>query len=357
MSVLKRFIRDEAGTVALMLGLSLIPVAGLTGVAVDYGRAITLRSGLQKAADVAAMSALYAAHDGRAFDVQAAYRAALGPSAQALLGSGRDGSGQVQLAVTGTWITPGKEYKVTVNGTLGGTLVRAVLPGRMLDVGVVAAAVGSQTRTVARIQGANLDPEAGDYNETQAYCYNDRAKTRLGPLDPQTGTRKPFAKIADNTDAGVQAGPQITDVQCGEGEQVSFVLKNIRDARTNTALQRTGTPRYFYTDATVNSAGVLSYAVTFEGVTRNTLETILCDTKDQCRPRSKGGILPENHQTGRVPAVNTKVCSPGKYLYMGWEDRIPNYPGDNSDTDFDDIRMYVTCPSEVVGPFLVRLSA
>jgi Flp pilus assembly pilin Flp len=352
MSIFKRFIRNENGTTAVLFGLALIPLAGMAGAAVDYSRMTALRAGLQQAADKTAMTVLYADYAKRSYDVDAIFKGSLGPAAKALLETA-PGS----LSVSGAWVAK-NEYKVTVSGSLAGSLIRAVMPERILDVGVRAAAVSSQTRSSAKIQGTNLDPEAADYNETQAYCYNDKTKGRLGPLDPKTGERKPFAKIADNTDAGVKAGPQVTDIQCAEGEEISFLLKNIREARTSPAKQASGTPRYFYTDAVRNKAtDVVSYTVTFDGLTRNTLETILCDTQEQCQPKSKGGILPNNHQMGRLPAVNAKVCSPGKYLYFGWEDRIPGYPGDSSDTDFDDIRMSITCPSETVGPFLVRLSA
>ena len=72
------------------------------------------------------------------------------------------------------------------------------------------------------------------------------------------------------------------------------------------------------------------------------LETILCGTQAQCRPKSEGGILPNNHETERTPKTATAGCAEGKYLYYGWEDR----PG--GDRDFDDIRFVVGCPKRVM---------
>lgn len=347
----RRFARNERGTTAMLFGLALIPAAGLAGAAVDYGRMTTLRAGLQKAADQTALSMVIADHDKRSLDLESTYKAALGPTANAMLQAGKDG-----LAVSGQWLVAGKEYRVSVAAKTGSTLVGALIGKTALDVGVRATATGRQDRTAVKIEGANLDPEAADYNETQAYCYDSVKKTRLGPLDPDTGKRLDFVKIADNTDDGVKAGPKNVNVLCGDGEEVSFLLKNIREARTSVAKQKSGTPRNFYTDA-VKTNGALAYIVTFDGLTRNTLETILCENKAECKPKKEGGILPNNHQTGRLPAVNAKACTTGQFIYFGWEDRIPGYPGDNSDTDFDDIRMFVTCPQVITGPFTVRLSA
>ncbi len=52
----KRFAQDERGAVALIFGLSLIPVMGLTGAAVDYSRASLVRTELQAATDATALA-------------------------------------------------------------------------------------------------------------------------------------------------------------------------------------------------------------------------------------------------------------------------------------------------------------
>ncbi len=53
---IKRFAQDERGTVALIFGLSLIPVMGMTGAAVDYSRATLVRTELQAATDATALA-------------------------------------------------------------------------------------------------------------------------------------------------------------------------------------------------------------------------------------------------------------------------------------------------------------
>lgn len=58
MSILSRFTRHEGGAVALLFGLTLVPLAGLTGVAVDYNRTSQVRVAAASAADAAAIEAV-----------------------------------------------------------------------------------------------------------------------------------------------------------------------------------------------------------------------------------------------------------------------------------------------------------
>jgi Flp pilus assembly protein TadG len=53
---LRRFERDERGVVGMIFGLSLIPMMGLTGVAIDYTRAAAVRNALQSAADATSLA-------------------------------------------------------------------------------------------------------------------------------------------------------------------------------------------------------------------------------------------------------------------------------------------------------------
>ncbi len=55
--MMRRFRRDQRGNVALMFGLSLIPMMGVVGVAIDYSRASNARQSLSAAIDAAALMA------------------------------------------------------------------------------------------------------------------------------------------------------------------------------------------------------------------------------------------------------------------------------------------------------------
>lgn len=53
---LKRYADDNAGGVGLLFSLSLLPMLGITGAALDYSRATSARAALQSAADAAALA-------------------------------------------------------------------------------------------------------------------------------------------------------------------------------------------------------------------------------------------------------------------------------------------------------------
>jgi Flp pilus assembly protein TadG len=57
MSIIRRFIRDEAGGVAIAFGLSLTAILACSGVAMDYSRASNARTTLQSALDSAVLQA------------------------------------------------------------------------------------------------------------------------------------------------------------------------------------------------------------------------------------------------------------------------------------------------------------
>lgn len=54
--VLRRFARNESGNTAVIFGIALIPLIGLTGAAVDYGRAANIRTAMQVAVDSTALA-------------------------------------------------------------------------------------------------------------------------------------------------------------------------------------------------------------------------------------------------------------------------------------------------------------
>jgi hypothetical protein len=74
------------------------------------------------------------------------------------------------------------------------------------------------------------------------------------------------------------------------------------------------------------------------------VETVLCNNRNQCRPRSQGGIIREG--PGRTPQRANLGCSAGKFFYYGWEDRPPEQGG--SDRDYNDIRIVIECPEMTV---------
>lgn len=60
LGTLRQLAQDRTGTLAVTLGLSLVPVVGMAGAALDYTRAATARADLQNAVDRAALAAIRA---------------------------------------------------------------------------------------------------------------------------------------------------------------------------------------------------------------------------------------------------------------------------------------------------------
>jgi hypothetical protein len=94
----------------------------------------------------------------------------------------------------------------------------------------------------------------------------------------------------------------------------------------------------------------------------NVLETVLCDSIQQCTPGAPGHIIPRGKN--RTPVRASQPCQPGKFMYFGWEDRPPGQPGASghwmdpawTDRDFDDIVILMRCPrSGKLGESKVRL--
>ena len=54
-AVLRAFRRADRGNVAIMLGLSIVPVVGITGAAVDYSRTNSVKAEMQTALDSTAL--------------------------------------------------------------------------------------------------------------------------------------------------------------------------------------------------------------------------------------------------------------------------------------------------------------
>ncbi len=344
----------------MLFGLTLPPMLGAGGLALDYSRASNVRSYMQGEADAAALGGARAAAQTvlkKLPNDKAALAAAAVSNAQALANE-RYGANKVSgLNVTGTWLN-GTDFEVVTSGKVKNTMSR-MIPG-------VAAELEFKTRAVARVlivnnliafkpAVASLDFEAGDYNRIYVYCFD---KTRKNDADK--GRRvETMTAISDN--GGTTYTYEMPT--CTAAETLSYRLYNVRMMRTTPSKWDAGSAERFnhYTDTELDVNGVASYD--FKNGDRNNygtitnfalkpddglLETVLCNTLAECKPKSKGGILPEGKN--RTPVKETKACTEGKFMYYGWEDR-PYYkdgapPGVDgwTDRDYDDIRLIVECP-------------
>lgn len=351
MRLLNRFATDRKGVTGLTFALAIIPVMGMAGAAVDYGRAAAVRADLQRAADATALHLSREALFGRTADVEEVFAGYAARAAARIEG--------LDVEATPLGATT---FRVEATGAVRTTIASIVVP--TVDIGVTATATAErdplESTTTSEnlptrysIERAMLSVEAADYNELRVYCYDREADRRNSPKvlrDPHIERDELVEtdlveapgpiKIADNTNAGVADGNRSFEVYCDPGQQLSFHLLNIRNARTNPS-RIANPPRdavwNHYTD-TVLENGVSVYETEIPDM----IETILCETPAQCDPRSPERIIPGNAQRNRDPQVNTRACMPGQLMYFGWEDRPPNI-GAWTDRDYDDIRVVMSC--------------
>jgi hypothetical protein len=83
------------------------------------------------------------------------------------------------------------------------------------------------------------------------------------------------------------------------------------------------------------------------------METQVCTTQDLCNPYKSGSQVPFG--PNRTPVKASTKCEPGKFMYIGFEDR-PYIPGHTAaeystwgsgywtDRDYEDITFVISCP-------------
>ena len=128
---LKHFVHDQRGVVAIIFGLSLIPIAGMVGASLDYSRAANVRGQLQDAVDGAILTA---AHNTNISDEQ--LEAAVRAQIEAMLGGAHGAHGLTLNIVR----DPDDEslLEVTANMTVDTTILE-IMGIEEINVGVSAA--------------------------------------------------------------------------------------------------------------------------------------------------------------------------------------------------------------------------
>ena len=402
MSAMRRFLGCKKGNFAAAFALSMVPVMGAAGVATDYSRAINVRSYLQSQTDMAVLAGAQLGPDGDATAVIAYVRASTRQ---------RYGKDWIKgLTVEGEWVSQ-VDYRVTAQGKVPTTILNAVpgFPDGVI-IGVSATARVAEPRFVYEPpKVSELDNEAGDYNRVYVYCF-DSTKVSSGgtggtggyddvedddreegrgrgrghgdgrdhdgndddhdwdddddhaeedgdpvPGGSEDGARTQMTAIADN--AGTRYDFEMP--KCDAGQTLSFRLMNVRLVRDQPSKwEDPNSLRFdYYTDTQVKN-GADKHDLGGWSV----LETVLCDNLEECDKQSKGGIVPEGKN--RDPIQADRSCSPGQFMYYGWEDRPPGMPGSArdwtdvawTDRDYDDIRIVIECPViETVEDRQVRL--
>jgi Flp pilus assembly protein TadG len=395
---------NERGNIALLFGLSLVPVVGAAGVAIDYSTASNVRTSMQTEVDATALEAARAAVDIHTSSAHAtktpAQRQALVDAklvdvlaARTVMAKDRSTTRNTDFTYTGAWVDSLKtEYKVTATVN-----VRKHI--RVLSAEATTPVVSSATARLDYIgltttAAPTIDRpgfEAGDYNRIYAYCFNKdetdltkrRTKMTVISSNGQTGNtpeldnNKVFRNIVMPT------------CDAGKGETLSWRLYNVRGSRTSPNNWPKDDPKYeppkdyspatdarraeiynHYSDTLIDPVtGRETYQ--FRGDAHgyfapiNMMETTICDTVDACTPGKPGSTVPSGKS--RSPELSSGKCEPGKFMYIGWEDRpflprtsAPDYSSGNSlqwtDSDYDDIRLVISCPETRITGYTSKIS-
>jgi Flp pilus assembly protein TadG len=404
--LLSRFARNERGNVAVMFAVSLIPMLGAAGLAMDQHSGSNARSTVQSELDAAALDVMRAAvkiqTDPTKTGMSAAARQALiETEATSIIAARRQIAGAKvtdarisAFTLTGNWANSLKtEYKVDSTFTLKRFMNLTTVAEPSILVAASATArmdVTTETKTSVPTLD-NPGYEAGDYNRIYAYCYNAKNK-----LQADKGRTKMTAVSSNGTDGGsgskeLDTNTVFNNVQmpsCSGEEALSWRLYNVRGQRTQknswptdtynsttqlwTQTDKSGVTIYnHFSDTAVDTAtGLEEYAFTGNAFGYNQpirmMETVVCDTKALCTPGTSGNITPSGKN--RNPVQQNQACAPGKFMYMGWEDRpfLPinansnDYSTANSqqwtDSDYDDIRLVISCPETTIKEYKSKIS-
>jgi Flp pilus assembly protein TadG len=363
----KRFFREDKGNVAVMFALSLIPMVGAGGIAIDYGQASHVQTYLQAEVDAAALNGAKAASQTIIKKLNRNKTRQSAPavnSSQSIAVSRYANTAIKDVTFSSRWLN-GTDFEVTATAKMDKGLSK-ILPASTsnmnISVKAVARVIEQKNLVAFKPEVASLDFEAGDYNRMYVYCFNPSRKN-----DPDRGRREEtMTAISDN--GGTTYAYSMP--QCDSAtETLSYRLYNVRMMRTTPSFWDTGSAERFnhYSDTELTKApepvvGVAQYSfargtyTNTSGVTSNfslgaqdgIMETKLCNSLAECKPISQGGILPEGKE--REPNKEAQPCSEGKFMYYGMEDR-PAYKNGPpagidgwTDRDYDDIRLIVECP-------------
>lgn len=333
LGLLRRLLANERGNFAVVTALAVIPVAGMTGLAVDYSQAYSVRSTLQGEADAIALAV---AAEGPAVAKSRFY--------DLMVASATDRVSLGEARFSGRWVSP-TDYEVTANATVPRQLSRLIaIGGENIEISAVSLTRYMGARLVYKPPASRiLDPHAWDYNRIYAYCYD----AKIGEID-KAAARTQRTAIADNN-GGTYDQPM---PECDSGQAMSFELYNVLEGKhrpQNMTSKNKKEYRYF-TD-TVISRNINGKDIpTHDASITPLLETVLCSSIAACVPGRSG--IPYAPDATRKPKTHTGECPPGMFLYYGWEDR----PNKNGTGDFDDIRIVIECPElKIVGTENVRL--
>lgn len=384
-------VRNDRGAVAVIVAIVLPVLLGVAALAVDVSLYRVMQNKMQSAADAGALAGVKTLDEQAAVVAQAIAMVMLNvPESYGAVTMADDVELGIYDPETRSFVAAVGEnvnavrvstVRSSARGNAPPRLLSRVLGDEAIDIRASAIAARQIQLQYEPPEVVDLAPDAGDFNETYAYCFDYR-----GSGSPET-RRSQMTLIANNDPTGAAVAASngvvspvpsaITWPKCGNGQSLSFLTRNIRHAKSMPQLwsdpdasicisncgkkkavyRQIGRTEFnYYTDTVINN-GVEEF-----NLSQNILERIRCDSQN-CEQELADGTIPLNSKN-RSPILDTRPCVPGKYVYFGWEDRPPSAQGQSghwtdpnwTDTDYDDIRMVLRCPSTgMLGDGIARL--
>jgi hypothetical protein len=378
----RRLFRDKNAATAMIFAISTPLVVGGAALAIDIAGFRIVQSRMQSAVDAGALAAV--------MQIELKKKPVEATAVDMVVSNVPADFGNMTTAADVTIGTYSKAAGFMPGGGANANAVRVVgirEPARgnglnrlfgllfgngQVDIQVTAIAARPANVFYEPPEGLVMDSNAGDFNEMYAYCYDmksvdpDISKRRSQmtliannlPVDASGNYTQTTSSLTGGVYTAMPGNPMPWPDCKGKDQSLSFMLKNWRHRKGHPGLWsnpdlvisgRTSpkNPIEHYTDTTISNG-----VETFNNGTLNILETVLCTTSDRCNPSKSPTDVPKGTNRQNTKSTNSAGCSPGKFVYFGFEDR-PGGPGaksswldpDWTDFDYNDIAIRMKCPS------------
>ena len=170
------------------------------------------------------------------------------------------------------------------------------------------------------------------------------ASVRSIPISSRMRERLEFQKVADNDWLNEFRPPSSIAIDCLPHEEISYMMRNTRGA--NADRNKRGLPSH-------QSVRILHrydpgpWTIPMASSSISGLDIVgnhpLPQSRGMPNRRARAASFPITDRKGRTPSREELSCEEGSYLFVGIEDRPPEWAW--SDRDYDDLRFVISCPS------------
>ncbi len=208
-----RFSRDNSGTVAVLMGLAIIPLVAAAGVAIDFSRNDRADTELQQVADAAALAAAAGKNISGTSSQQITQRTAI---AQNYLNKHLSNFGDGTIAGSPSIVVGPNTVDVVINAEVQGSLVNVLEEGgKTTNISVSSKAAFSDDSYLCLLATNLTEPEAiyfqGDSAFTASVCTvqaNSNATVAMKSWGSSTAAAQDFCAVGGWDGSGFTPNPE-----------------------------------------------------------------------------------------------------------------------------------------------------